>query len=324
MNTDFHIQLSFFTHPKRRKLEKRLGKGACFCLIELWSFTAFNKPDGILANMTTEDIEIAADWNGEDGVFVSTLIDVRFLDRDAGTYLIHDWRDHNPYATGALDRSRQSARASAIRDGKKAGLKDKKLDEFVSDRLSRFETKVSDRYLMDNHLDLIRSSPSPSPVPSPSPSPVPVHIPGKPGARVKVGPITEVLERDRAEYPEIYAFIQELFPDVWTDKPKELKSQADALRLIIHQDTNGPAETIFEILRWAQSDIIPGSSRSEWQGWGVQFKSFRGLRRKRDGVSKFDKIWAAYQASLKKPLSKRIDDDSKFTRSGPVDLGKYT
>jgi len=141
------------------------------------------------------------------------------------------------------------------------------------------------------------------------------HIPGKPGARVKVGPIAEVLKRDQIEYPEIYAFIQELFPDVWTDKPKELKAQADAFRLILYRDSTELMEDVQACLRWAKADIIPGAGHGEWQGWGVQFKSFRGLRRKRDGVSKFEKIWASYQNSLKKPKSHlaALDDRGKFS-----------
>ena len=141
------------------------------------------------------------------------------------------------------------------------------------------------------------------------------QIPGKPGVRVKVGPIENVIERDRELFPEIYAFVEEIFPEKWTKKPKELKAQADALRLICRQDTDGPDESIFDCLRWAKTDIIEGAGHREWGGWGRVFNSFRSLRTRQEGVAKFEKVWTSYQASLKKPRSRSadLDDETKFT-----------
>lgn len=179
MNTDFRVQLSFYTHPKKRKLEKRIGKAACFCLTELWAFTAFNKPDGILQDMTIEDIEIAADWNGDPGLFVSTLIDLRLLNNDGKTYRIHDWLDHNAYASGAGERSKQGALGAAVKDANRQGLTGEEREAFINSRLNRFdnEFKSSSSGVEVQLTDSSTPSPAPTPTPAPSPSPVPPPAP---------------------------------------------------------------------------------------------------------------------------------------------------
>lgn len=109
MNKDFGISIDFFDHPKTRKLISRLGgyQGAV-CLVKLWSFTAMSRPDGVLSNMSEEDVEIAAWWEGEPGVFVKTLLEVGFLDRhDDGRLAVHDWDEYNGPSAHASERSRK-------------------------------------------------------------------------------------------------------------------------------------------------------------------------------------------------------------------------
>ncbi len=128
-----------------------------------------------------------------------------------------------------------------------------------------------------------------------------------------------------SEFPEVCAFVQELFPDKWHGK--ELKAQRDALRLICQHDCRDYVkadyaapnllqiyEKVFQCLRWASTDTGDGN----WPGWSVQFNSFRALRVKKQGVSKFEKIWASYQASLRqteeedsnKHLPKYVDHEA--------------
>ncbi len=169
-NSDFRIQTSFFTHPKRRKLERRLDKSAVLCLIELWCFTASNKPDGVLTDMSIEDIEIAAGWDGKDGELLSTLVSVRFLDKLTDAYRIHDWTDHNPYAARAEERSLWAIEQNARRWGaEKYGLTGTALDKFVTDRLNKTSDTDS---ATDSATDRISSdTDSSSPILSNSPPP---------------------------------------------------------------------------------------------------------------------------------------------------------
>ena len=116
MNKDFRISVEMPTHPKTMKLKRRLGHEAVCCLLQLWAFTAKNRPDGLLCNMDAEDIELAALWEGEHGKFAEALAEVGFLDEvESGVYAIHDWVEHNEYASKADERSQVAKRAADSR-----------------------------------------------------------------------------------------------------------------------------------------------------------------------------------------------------------------
>ncbi len=108
MARDARISTTLPAHPKTKKLIRRHGEGAAWRLICLFLWVAENRSDGSLAGMTVEDIELAADWQGEEGVFVAALVDVGFLDGEDGSYSVHDWAEHNPWAAGSSDRSEAS------------------------------------------------------------------------------------------------------------------------------------------------------------------------------------------------------------------------
>jgi uncharacterized phage protein (TIGR02220 family) len=55
--------------------------------------------------MDDEAIEIASDWQGDVGSFVTQLSSVGFIDGNSGCYQLHDWCHHNPWACKAEDRS---------------------------------------------------------------------------------------------------------------------------------------------------------------------------------------------------------------------------
>lgn len=80
MTTDIRISVEFWDHPKTKKLEKRLGLEAVKNLLILWMWTAKNKPSGVFENMDIEDIELAARWNGDSGILVKNLVELKFLD----------------------------------------------------------------------------------------------------------------------------------------------------------------------------------------------------------------------------------------------------
>lgn len=119
LNEDIRISVEFWTHPKTVKLERRLGIEGPKHLQMLWSWVAKNKPDGDLTGMDDEDIEIAASWQGDEGLFIKTLIDLKWIDsrsinessNDRSTneiYSIHDWQDRNPWAANADERSNKA------------------------------------------------------------------------------------------------------------------------------------------------------------------------------------------------------------------------
>lgn len=158
MNKDFRIAVSLPTHPKTKKLMRKLGDRAFYSLINLWSFVAMNKPDGILVNMDEEDIEIAADWIGQYSKFVLALIELKFINKIDGVYIIHDWEEHNGYAFHAKERSEKAKKAANMKWEKHNKNKELMLQASLSSATSNPE---------------LCPSPDPSPDPDPDPDPNP-------------------------------------------------------------------------------------------------------------------------------------------------------
>ncbi len=116
MNSDIRLKIGFLKHIKTMKLGKRLGSEAVLCLIELWCYAAVNKSDGVLIGMTVEDIALAAGWQGDPAEFVSALVDIGWLDfYDDEIYELHDWSDHQQWASKAKERSKHAQKMSNIR-----------------------------------------------------------------------------------------------------------------------------------------------------------------------------------------------------------------
>ncbi len=190
MNTDIRIAVDFFAHHKTRKLRKRIGADGVLSLIQLWTYAAKLRPDGDLDGMSAEDIELAADWGGEDGDFVKTLADVGFLDFVDDHYILHDWLENNPWAGGSDARSDTSrfnrmARSfpneyqtlvqAGIKGISKADYEELKLAKNPSTILQRIingtSTTVEQPLNVRNYVVPIRSNES-NERPSPAPSPV--------------------------------------------------------------------------------------------------------------------------------------------------------
>ena len=114
MNPDARISTALADHHKTKKLHKRLGGAGCWALVCLFLYTARNKPSGDLSGMTDEDIELAANWVGDDGALVEALTQVRFLDGGPGERFVHDWAEHNPWAASADARSAAASAAAGV------------------------------------------------------------------------------------------------------------------------------------------------------------------------------------------------------------------
>lgn len=114
-NVDIRLITSLLNNPKAARLERRLGQGAMWNLVRLWLVVAEIKPDGCLTGQTAEDIEISADWHGEVGLFTRTLVELRWLDVDGNTFLLHDWREHQPWASNAGVRKQIAEYAALCR-----------------------------------------------------------------------------------------------------------------------------------------------------------------------------------------------------------------
>lgn len=110
---DARFAAGFTRHLKTKKLIRRIGYEGFFFLVDLILYARLNRPDGDLAGMTAEDIELAVEWKGEPGALVRGLKEVEYLDGEEGEYRLHDWADHQPWAVGTESR-RDAARLAGL------------------------------------------------------------------------------------------------------------------------------------------------------------------------------------------------------------------
>ncbi len=100
MNVDYRVKIGFFRHYKTRKLERELGSDGVLALIKIWEYAAEFRPDGDLSGMEDDDIELSIMWS--DGrPLMPVLKKIGFVDGEAGEYRLHDWKEHNSWASEA-------------------------------------------------------------------------------------------------------------------------------------------------------------------------------------------------------------------------------
>lgn len=217
-NTDFRITTDAFDHPKLVKLERQCGAHGVICLLRLWGFTARYHPKGVLNEMTLEDIEIAAKWTGENGLFGKTLLHLHLLDikaNDMGSLSIHDWEEHNSFAFRAPERIKRAKKAAAVRWGD-----------------SEQSTEDASSNARGN---------APSPTPSPTPSPKKKTLPpvggatlfgGKPKTTAKkVRPIEEY--KGKNPKLKLVSYWHQLFSTVYKDEDGEpIKYKGDINKMM--------------------------------------------------------------------------------------------
>lgn len=181
MSTDARLSTGLPGHPKTKKLLRRLGPAAGWHLVCLILWARANRPDGDLAGMSAEDIELAVDWGGEPDAFVGALTDVGFLDENAGSFRLHDWAEHQPWAVGA-DMRAAKARWNAIKRHHGIAEADRQVPEWAAARNADSNAASTKSDAVSNAgssatsnapsnaaamLELERSN-APSPSPSPS------------------------------------------------------------------------------------------------------------------------------------------------------------
>lgn len=147
---DIRLETTFFRHPKTIKLQRRLGWEGVISLIKLWFWARENRPEGYLQGDAI-DIEIAAEWRGEEGVFCSSLLDVCFLEKEGDRLYLRNWAQRNPWAAGATERSLKAKKGGCAKYGKKC--------ETCKEDCPNSATFY--------HKQILAPTPSPSPSPSP-------------------------------------------------------------------------------------------------------------------------------------------------------------
>ena len=158
---DIRLQYSFRTHPKRVKLQRRLGTEGVLAFIDLLLAVGEHRCSGNLNGWGPEDIGIASGYSGDIQVFIDTLIEFRLLDKaEDGSLSIHEWEYHNPWAAGSDARKAAAKRAAKARWDRR--LNSIELNEDTEECESH-ESAMQDAQKGN------APSPTPSPIPSPTP-----------------------------------------------------------------------------------------------------------------------------------------------------------
>jgi hypothetical protein len=178
---DYRIAIGWVDHPKRVKLERRLGRDAVLALMDLWGWCARtpSRRSGSLAAMDVDDIAIAARYSGNPEEFVQQLVDLRLLDVDCDGYRIHDYASINPYVASSNQRSKAASIAAKIRWHKLGRHKGTMVEG-----CPLCEVDAEEQTYMPDDANAMRRNanasiryapyPSPSPDPDPDPSPDPI------------------------------------------------------------------------------------------------------------------------------------------------------
>ena len=163
-------------------------------MVVLLLWVAANRSDGDLSGMSDEDIELASDWDGEEGAFIAALRRIRFVDGEQGSTVVHDWAEHQPWAAGAGARSLK-AKWNAVKRFHGEHAADKEVPEYAAIRHASVSQPAEDQHATsmgaasEQHADsnesvcsspiriLSVSSPSPTPTLGEPASPVPAAAP---------------------------------------------------------------------------------------------------------------------------------------------------
>lgn len=127
MNTDMRISTGVMGNRKIRRLIRAKGAEGFVQLITLWIYTSVHRPTGVLDDMDEFDIQDAA--KSYDEKFADVLFDLKLLDFDDGTYSIHNWKKHNPWAFEADKRSEIARNAAKARWANQRVRRDKQTQE---------------------------------------------------------------------------------------------------------------------------------------------------------------------------------------------------
>jgi hypothetical protein len=109
---DLNLSLSYFTHPKTKRLIGLLGRGAEVLPLKLWAYCGTMHPqDGKLSGYSVQEIESILDWWGEKGKAVSGLLTVRYMDDVDGVLCVHDWLEHQGHLRAFKLKAKKAAEA---------------------------------------------------------------------------------------------------------------------------------------------------------------------------------------------------------------------
>lgn len=114
-----HLEDSLPDHPKLRRLARRLAireVEAAGHLVLLWTWALRVAPDGDLGSFESEDIAVAARWEGDPDSFLTALLNTKLLDKKGRGYVIHDFSERSGSYRAAWRKRKERERKRESRD----------------------------------------------------------------------------------------------------------------------------------------------------------------------------------------------------------------
>lgn len=180
MNSDVRLAINFWQHPKTIKTARKFGLETIRSIQCLWCFAALNRVDGSLSGMDIDDVEIAADWQGEAGKFVDSCIEMKWIDVDKKNVMsLHGWEDMQGWAIHAPDRKEKAKRAAEKRWSVNNGLSQTGIDA------TSIATGIATSITHSNAKKDLSNAPSPNPNPNPNPNPKDTPLPPQGGVCIE-------------------------------------------------------------------------------------------------------------------------------------------
>lgn len=241
MNTDIRLSVGFWQHHKTRKTAKRLGLEGVRSLQILWLWTALNRPDGNLYGMDWEDIELTADWQGEERAFFDFCLGL-WIDETPKGYVIHDWKDHNSWASEADERS-DKARFSRLATVNRKAYEQLKASGVNAVSKDEYERLTTARRSPDDLPEASRQTADATPTPAPSPA-----LTHKDTGREDRAPA-----RNARPMPKTY-------PEQFQGDPDEL-NPANSKSAVLVQPFSGVPDTVSSMPK--RTDC-PGKGNPQW------------------------------------------------------------
>lgn len=114
-NHDYRLHVGWFDNLKFQRIFACFGGNGVLSILLLWEYAAAHKPTGSLGKVDDLDLSILLRCRLLDldsSTFIPALMNERFLTRsECGELRIHEWEEHQPWASGADQRSRNSSKA---------------------------------------------------------------------------------------------------------------------------------------------------------------------------------------------------------------------
>lgn len=288
MNIDIRLHTTFFRHPKTVKLLKKCGPEGVICLLKLWLWVRENKPDGIMGG--PEDVEIAAEWTGEEGVYYSLLKQIKFIDKlNSGRTSLHNWAKRNPWAVGAVSRQLKAKKGGCAKHGKKCEKCQDDCPNSTQDLLQAEKPST------------------PSPAPSPSPTPKTKTLPGQ-ALRLAGVLAEEILKHS----PKMY----QLRPEAKIKTIGQWAGYMDKLNRL----NNHSWQDIKAVINWSQQDdfwhtnILSGKKLRE-QFDTLKLQMDKPTPQKHDPKADEKAVMAANQIRAKQEAIDRAKAGLSFARA---------